>query len=102
MHFRNLFVFYQFFFILTISLLPLSTLNSIRDYVLIYFVEYHFFPRMKKEATCADLEVQQNYRWSFFNKFIASFYKKVRSPPYCCVVLLDPRFEASLLYTLEY
>ena len=27
-----------------------------------------------------------------FSKFIAFFYKKVRSPPYCCTVLLDPGF----------
>ena len=26
-----------------------------------------------------------------FSKYIVSFYRKVRSPPYCCAVLLDPR-----------
>ena len=29
-----------------------------------------------------------------FNKYIASFYKKVRSPPYYCAVFLDPSLKA--------
>ena len=36
-------------------------------------------------------EVRQSYRWSVLVNTLFLFIEKVRSPPYCCVVLLDPR-----------
>ena len=39
---------------------------------------------------------------AFFSKYIVSFYKKVRSPPYCCSVLLDPRLVFYILQSVQY
>ena len=64
---------------------------------------YHVRIQMKYGTTiqrrvCADLDVRKIIG-GVLNDYATSLYNKVRSPPYCSAVPLDPRLgERTLLY----
>ena len=60
---------------------------------------------------CGDFESLDYYiifedyyhaQMEFFSEYIASFYKKIRSPSYCCAVLLDPRLITFYLKSITF